>query len=79
MSTLSGRVLQVFKDMRKDRLDLHVLFEAAGNDPAKRNEVLDAIDDLVREGLIEEQGSDFYGLTGKGKQAIAESRRIPES
>jgi hypothetical protein len=73
MSRLSRRVLQVFKDMKKDRLDLHVLFEAAGNDPAERREILDAIDDLLREGLVEEQGSDFYGLTDQGKQAIAES------
>lgn len=73
MTILSRRVLQVFKDMKKDRLDLHVLFEAAGNDPGKRNEVLDAIDALVGEGLIEEQGSDFYCLTEKGKQRAAES------
>lgn len=72
MTILSRRVLQVFKDMKKDRLDLHVLFEAAGNDPAKRNEVLDAIDALVGEGLIEEQGSDFFCLTEKGKQVAAQ-------
>ncbi|HXN24928.1 MAG TPA: hypothetical protein VOA41_19525 [Candidatus Dormibacteraeota bacterium] len=73
MSPLSRRVLQVFKDMKTDRLDLHVLFEAAGNDPAKRKEVLDAIDELVRETLIDAQGSDFYCLTEKGQRAIAES------
>jgi DNA-binding IclR family transcriptional regulator len=73
MNSLSTRVLQVFRDMKKDRLDLHVLFEAAGNDPAKRNEVLDAVETLVREGLLEEQGSDFYTLTATGKQASARS------
>lgn len=73
MSKLSRRVLQVFQDMKKDSLDLHVLFEAAGNDPEKRRDVLDAIDDLLRDGSIMEQGSDFYELTDKGKRAIAES------
>lgn len=57
--------------MGKDRLDLHVLFEAAGNDSAKRQGVLDAIDELAREGMIEARAGDFYVLTEKGKRAIA--------
>ncbi len=71
MTSLSERVLRMFKEMKKDRLDLHVLFEAAGNDPAKRNDVLDAIDELLREGFVKAHGSDFYSLSDKGKQAIA--------
>lgn len=57
--------------MQRERLDLHVIFESSGNDPAGRAQVLDAVDDLVREGLLESAGGDFYVLTGKGKQALA--------
>jgi hypothetical protein len=54
--------------MRKDRLDLHVLFEAAGNEPAERRDVLDAIEELMRAGMLDECGGDFYALTEKGKR-----------
>ncbi|MGB6432368.1 MAG: hypothetical protein WBF06_17450 [Candidatus Acidiferrales bacterium] len=58
--------------MAKDRLDLHSLFEAAGNEPAARREVLDAIDELTRTGMLAECGGDFYALTERGKRAIAQ-------
>jgi len=63
MKPLALRVLRLFGEMGKDRLDLHVLFEAAGNDPAERRGVLDAIDELTRAGMVEACGSDFYTLT----------------
>jgi hypothetical protein len=47
MSSLSLRVLRLFGEMRKERLDLHALFEAGGNEPEGRHDVLDAIDELV--------------------------------
>jgi hypothetical protein len=53
--------------MGEHRLDLHVLFEAAGNEPEERLRVLDAIDDLVRAGMLDSCGGDFYALTEKGK------------
>ncbi len=71
MNSLSMRVLKLFAEMRKERLDLHALFEAGGNDPAERNRVLDTIDELVREGKLKACGSDFYELTESGKRAIA--------
>jgi hypothetical protein len=58
--------------MGKDRLDLHVLFEAAGNEPAERRRVLDSIDELTRAKMLEACGSDFYTLTERGKGAIAQ-------
>jgi hypothetical protein len=67
----SRRVLELFQEMDKDRLDLHALFEAGGNEPLERIQVLDAIEDLIREGLLEASGSDFYGLTERGKKAIS--------
>jgi DNA-binding IclR family transcriptional regulator len=70
MSPLSLQVLNMFREMGEDRLDLHVLFETAGNIPAEREKVLGAIDELVREGLVEETGSDYYTLTPKGKASL---------
>ena len=71
MSSLSLRVLQLFGKMDKERLDLHVLFEAAGNEPSERSRVLDSIDELVEGGMMKSCGSDFYELTESGKRAIA--------
>jgi hypothetical protein len=73
MKPLSLRVLRLFEEMGKDRLDLHVLFEAAGNEPTEREAVLDAIDELTGAGMLDACGSDFYGLTERGKGAISQS------
>ncbi len=70
MKPLSRRVLALFREMGNDTLDLHVLFEAAGNEPVERERVLDAIEELLREGLLESRGNDFYSLTEKGKRSI---------
>lgn len=76
MKQHSAQVLKIFSDMQRERLDLHVIFESSGNDPKARAQVLDAVDDLVREGLLQSAGGDFYVLTDKGKQALASSNRI---
>jgi hypothetical protein len=73
MKPLSMRVLRLFGEMGKDRLDLHVLFEAAGNEPVERRSVLDAIDELTRSGMLEACGGDFFAVTEKGKGAIAQA------
>jgi hypothetical protein len=72
MKPLSLRVLKIFGEMKQERLDLHVLFEAAGNEPAERERVLDAVEELVNVGMLENRGGDFYSLTAKGKRAIAD-------
>ncbi len=41
MDELTKRVLGSFEHWRKDSLDLHVLFEAGGNDPDARTRVFD--------------------------------------
>jgi DNA-binding PadR family transcriptional regulator len=71
LKRLSAEVLKMFSEMRRDRLDLHVMFESSGNEPAARAQVLDAVEDLVREGYLHSAGGDFYILTDKGKQALA--------
>ena len=68
MKPLSLRVLRLFGEMGTDRLDLHVLFEAAGNEPSERRRVLDAIDELTSEGMLDACGGDFYALTERGKR-----------
>jgi hypothetical protein len=73
MKPLSLRVLRLFGEMGKDRLDLHVLFEAAGNEAVERRNVLDAIDELIRAGMLDASGGDFYALTERGKGAIAQA------
>ena len=73
MKPLSLGVLRLFGAMGEDRLDLHVLFEAAGNDPEQRLRVLDAVDELVRAGMLDACGGDFYAMTEKGKGAVAQS------
>ena len=73
MKPLSLGVLRLFGAMGEDRLDLHVLFEAAGNDPEQRLRVLDAVDELVRAGMLDARGGDFYAITEKGKEAVTHS------
>ena len=70
--TPSGlRILQIFKELDRERLDLHALFESAGNEPESRNAVLNTVDELVREGLLESCGGDFYSLTDNAKRLVS--------
>jgi hypothetical protein len=73
MDDPTRRVLMLFRQMNAESLDLHTLFEAGGNDPRAREEVVDIVTQLVRSGLLEEHGSDFYTLTQKGRDALARS------
>ena len=67
MDDLSKKVLLSFSFWRKDRLDLHELFEAGGNDPEARTAVFDIVERFVKDGVLTEEGNDFYSLTEKGK------------
>lgn len=67
MDELTKKVLKSFAVWRKDSLDLHELFEAGGNDPEARTAVFDIVERLVRDGILQEEGNDFYSLTEKGK------------
>jgi len=73
MDDLTKRVLGSFGHWSKDSLDLHTLFEAGGNDPEARTNVFDIVEKLVRDGLLEELGNDFYSLTDKGREAAKPS------
>lgn len=69
MDALTQKVLSMFEHWGKETLDLHELFEAGGNDPDARTAVFDIVERLVREGILEERGNDFYTLTEEGKRA----------
>jgi hypothetical protein len=71
MDELTRKVLGMFEHWGKETLDLHELFEAGGNDPDERTAVFDTVERLVREGLLEERGNDFYALTTEGRRAAA--------
>jgi DNA-binding PadR family transcriptional regulator len=68
---LTKGVLGSFELWNKEALDLHTLFEAGGNDTEERTRVFDIVERLVKEGLLEELGNDFYALTEKGKEAAS--------
>ena len=69
MDEIQKRVLGSFAYWGKDKLDLHELFEVGGNDPEKRTAVFYAVEQLVSDGLLLEEGNDFYSLTEKGRAA----------
>jgi DNA-binding transcriptional regulator PaaX len=69
VNNIEKRVLGSFELWQKDKLDLHTLFEAGENDPDARTAVFDAVERLVNEGLLQEEGNDFYSLTERGRAA----------
>jgi hypothetical protein len=71
VNEIDKRVLKSFEHWGKDTLDLHTLFEAGENDPEARTAVFDSVERLVQQGLLLEQGNDFYSLTEKGREAAA--------
>ena len=70
MIEIDKRVLRSFEHWGKEKLDLHTLFEAGENDPDARTAVFDAVERLVQDGLLQEEGNDFYSLTEKGKEKV---------
>lgn len=70
MDEISKQVLRSFDVWGKDKLDLHELFEAGGNDPEQRTAVFYAVEALVADGWLNEEGNDFYSLTPKGQKAV---------
>lgn len=67
MNEIDKRVLKSFELWNREKLDLHTLFEVGENDPEARTAVFDAVERLVRQGLLREEGNDFYSLTEAGK------------
>jgi hypothetical protein len=77
MNEISRRILCAFDELKRDSLDLHALFETVGgNDPKRREAVLDAITELVKEKLLREGESDFYSRTEEGRLMVIDPREI---
>ena len=70
VNEIDKRVLRSFELWKREKLDLHTLFEAGENDPDARTAVFDAVERLVQDGLLQEEGNDFYSLTKKGKEIV---------
>jgi DNA-binding transcriptional regulator PaaX len=70
VSEIEKQVIRSFELWGKEKLDLHTLFEAGENDPDARTAVFDAVERLVSEGLLQEEGNDFYSLTEQGRNAV---------
>ena len=67
MKPLSSRVMELFAVTGEDRLDLHALFTVTGDGIKERLYLLEAIDELVRTGMLDACGDEFYALTEKAK------------
>ncbi len=78
MQTVAQRILSTFDQLERPSLDLHTLFEfVGGNVPGDREAVLDAVTDLVKQGLLTpDGGSDFYRRTEEGRLALAAPRDV---
>ena len=78
MQTVAQRILSTFDQLERPTLDLHTLFEfVGGNIPCDREAVLDAVTNLVKDGLLTpEGGGDFYRRTEEGRLALAASRDV---
>ena len=74
MTEIEKRVLGSFEHWNKEKLDLHTLFEAGENDPEARTAVFYAVERFVEQGLLREEGNDFYSLTEKGREAAASGK-----
>ena len=70
MNEIEKLVLLSFGHWNREKLDLHTLFEAGENDPDARTAVFDAVERLVKDGLLREEGNDFYSLTDEGRKKV---------
>jgi hypothetical protein len=70
VNEIDKRVLKSFALWNREKLDLHTLFEAGENDPDARTAVFDAVERLVQQAFLQEEGNDFYSLTEAGKNAV---------
>jgi DNA-binding transcriptional regulator PaaX len=75
VNEIEKRVLRSFEHWKQEKLDLHTLFEAGENDPDARTAVFDAVERFVKDGLLQEEGNDFYSLTAKGREALQNRER----
>lgn len=72
MDATAQRILRLFDELARDRLDLHALLELAGGPAAAgRETVLEEVTRLAEGGFLRALGGDFYARTEDGRLAIA--------
>lgn len=77
MDPVDQRILRVFDELGRERVDLHALLElAGGKEAAQRAGVLDALARLAGSGLLRAEGGDFYARTEDGRIAVAGPRDV---
>jgi glutaredoxin len=77
MDEIARNILATFDQLERASLDLHTLFEfVGGNRPERRTAVLDGVGELVKAGLLRDDGADFYSRTEDGRLAVAPWRTI---
>ena len=77
MDPIQQRILLTFGQLGRDLLDLHTLLEfVGGNPPEQREAVFDGVSALIKNGLLEDSGGDFYRRTEDGRIAVAGPRDI---
>jgi hypothetical protein len=72
VKSVSSRILELFDKAGADRLPLHILFSIAGDGNKEKLNVIDAIDDLVRSGVLERSSDESYALKEEAKVLIAQ-------
>ncbi len=71
------RILKLFDELGRDRLDLHAMFDlAGGNRPEDQRLVLEEVDRMVENGWLRAAQSDFFVRTELGRLVAADSREV---
>lgn len=74
ISEHAKRILELFDELDRKKLDLHSFLELAGSkQPDERLQVLEAVDQLVSLGAIEALDSDFYERTELGARLLKQA------
>jgi len=78
MEAMDRRILELFDQLERDSIDLHTFLEFVGGNPsAAREAVLDAVSEMVNQGLLRESArSDFYERTEDGRLEVVSPRAI---
>jgi len=77
LNVTAQRILTLFDQLERASLDLHTLFEfVGGNPPEQRTAVFDTVSEMVKAGLLRDDGADFYSRTEDGRLAVAGPRDI---
>lgn len=77
ISEHAKRVLELFDELDRKKLDLHAFLELAGSkQPDERLQVLEAVDQLVNLGAIHALDSDFYERTEQGVRMLKQAATL---